>query len=122
MKRTIAALTALFLGTLVLFARPALAGPGDDKPAAPQKVYVGVWAARVSETSQILPDTNLITLSDRLHILGFAVIFITLVESTISLRVWSSGHEETARRMDRISFWALGGLFVAGSAVAVIVS
>jgi hypothetical protein len=73
-------------------------------------------------TSQLLPDTNVITLSDRLHILAFVTIFLSLVESTWSLHVWSKGDEAKSKRIDHVSFWALGAFYVVASIVAVAVS
>jgi hypothetical protein len=73
-------------------------------------------------TSQILPDTNLITLSDRLHILAFATILLTLIVSAWSLHVWTSGDEARAKRIDKTAFRALVAFYVVASIVAVFVS
>ena len=70
--------------------------------------------------SEKLPDTSIVTLSDWLHILVFSVIFLTLTESALALWLWTRGQQGLARRIDRIAFWTLGGLYV-GTTLAVII-
>jgi hypothetical protein len=63
-------------------------------------------------------------MADRLHILAFACIFITILESTYSLHLYSSGDEAKIRRskrLDRASFLVLATAYIAGSVAAVLV-
>jgi hypothetical protein len=85
-----------------------------------------IFAAVASEyvVSRVLPDTNVLTMADRLHILAFACIFITILESTYSLHLYSSGDEAKIRRskrLDRASFLVLATAYIAGSVAAVLV-
>ncbi len=71
-------------------------------------------------TSSSLPDTNVMTMSDKLHIVAFAVILVSLVESTLSLHWFVGGREEASRRLDRRSFWILTAAYVATSSLVVL--
>jgi hypothetical protein len=109
---------AVGIALLALHIKPTDLDPRFGLPVG--SIFAAVGSLYVV-TSQ-LPDTNVITLSDRLHILGFAVIFVTLVESTVSLHRWGAGDEAGSRRLDRVTFRALTALFVAGTVLAVILS
>lgn len=65
-----------------------------------------IFAAVASEyvIASSLPDTNILTMADKLHILAFVFIFLSIAESVISLRLFSTGKEETSRRMDKFGF------------------
>jgi hypothetical protein len=65
-----------------------------------------MFAAVASEyvVSAALPDSNLLSLADRLHIASFVFIFLALVESTISHRLFEQGRLGMARWVDRMSF------------------
>jgi hypothetical protein len=67
-----------------------------------------IFAAVASEyvITSVLPDTGVISLADKLHIVAFAFIFLSLVQSTWSLKLFSSEDDakvEQSKRMDRIS-------------------
>jgi len=109
---------AVGIALLALRIKPTDLDPRFGLPVG--SIFAAVGSLYVV-TSQ-LPDTNVITLSDRLHILGFAVIFVTLVESTVSLHRWGSGDEDGSRRLDRLTFRALTAFFVGGTVLAVILS
>lgn len=109
---------AVGIALLAFHIRPTDLDPRFGLPVG--SIFAAVGSLYV--TSGQLPDTSVITLSDRLHILSFVVIFVSLIESTISLKIWSAGNEEASKRMDRISFWVLGGLFAIGATLAVVVS
>ena len=66
-----------------------------------------IFAAVASEyvITSVLPDTGVISLADKLHIVAFAFIFLSLVQSTWSLKLYSSEVEEQvekSKRIDRI--------------------
>lgn len=53
----------------------------------------------------LLPRAGLIILTDMVNIIGLATIFLTLVQSTISLYIYDSmGRESLSRFFDRVSF------------------
>jgi hypothetical protein len=65
-----------------------------------------IFAAVASEyvISSALPDTNILTLADKLHILAFAFIFFSIAQSIVSLRLFTTGHEKASQNLDRLSF------------------
>lgn len=109
---------AVGIAMLAFFIKPTDLDPRFGLPVG--AIFAAVGSLYV--TSSLLPDTNVITLSDRLHILAFAVIFATLVQSTVSLRIYTGGDEDRSRRLDRTFFWALAALFLVGSSIAVVTS
>jgi hypothetical protein len=108
---------AVGIALLALHIKPTDLDPRFGLPVG--SIFAAVGSLYV--TSQLLPDTGVIALSDRLHILAFGVIFITLIESTVALRFWASD-EERSKRLDRRAFWGLAGFYVLASAIAVLVS
>lgn len=68
-----------------------------------------IFAAIASEyiVTQSLPDTNIVTLADKLHVLAFAFIFTSIVESTWSLYLVENGRQPQSERLDRLARWAL---------------
>lgn len=81
-----------------------------------------IFAAVASEyvIASALPDTHLLTLADKLHILAFAFIFLSLAESTLSLRVFASGREKMSKILDKVSFIVFPALYVILSLVIII--
>lgn len=67
-----------------------------------------IFAAIASEyiVTQSLPDTNIVTLADKLHVLAFAFIFASIVESTLSLYLVENGRQLQSMRLDRVARWA----------------
>lgn len=66
-----------------------------------------IFAAVASEyiVTQSLPDTNTVTLADKLHIVAFAFIFASIVESTLSLHLFQKGRQRQSDRVDAIARW-----------------
>lgn len=66
-----------------------------------------IFAAVASEyvITSALPDTNVMTLADKLHILAFIFIFLSLAQSTLSLKWYSDGKEKLSRRFDLACFY-----------------
>ncbi len=62
-----------------------------------------IFAAIASEytVSSGLPEIGAATLADRLHVVAYAAIFITLAQSTVSLWLFEKGHEARSQRTDR---------------------
>lgn len=87
------------IGFLAFFIRPTLLD-------ARFGVSVGSLFAAVGSSyvvSSALPDVNQVTLTDRLVMLSVGFVFITLIESVISLRLATNGREHTSRRLDRFA-------------------
>ena len=74
-----------------------------------------IFAAVASEyvVSGALPDSNLLSLSDRLHIVTFLFIFLALVESTSSHKLFNMQRANSAWWLDRVSFIVLTCSYVA---------
>lgn len=66
-----------------------------------------IFASVASEyvVTSSLPDTTVLTMADVLHILAFVFIFLTLVESTFSLRIYTRGGDGP-RRSERLDWWS----------------
>lgn len=104
--------TGLFIATLLAFLGFFIRVNDVDPRFG---LGIGAMFAAVGSqyiTSSLLPDTHEIALADRLHILGFLTIFVTLALSTWSLSVYEAGREDESRRIDRTSFWSLFPIWI----------
>jgi hypothetical protein len=65
-----------------------------------------IFAAVASEyvIASALPDTNIITMADKLHILAFIFIFLSIAESVLSLRLFTAGREAFSKKLDKTCF------------------
>lgn len=84
-----------------------------------------IFAAVASEyvVTSVLPDTNLLTMADTLHLLAFFFIFLSIAESTYSLSLFASGDPAKMRRsvrLDRCSFAVLSAAYITLSVLAVV--
>lgn len=63
-----------------------------------------IFAAIASEyvVASSLPEVNLVTLADKLHVIAFAFIFVVLAQSTYSLWLFEKGREAESKRLDRL--------------------
>lgn len=70
---------------------------------------VGAFFASIANsyvTSSLIPDTGVMTLADIINGLAMATIFLTMVQSVISLYLYDiREQEELSRRFDKWSFW-----------------
>lgn len=66
-----------------------------------------------------LPANGYLVLLDHVYNLSYAVIFLSLAESVVSVRVYDKGETERARRLDRLTMAAMMALFFGGTAVLV---
>jgi hypothetical protein len=80
-----------------------------------------IFAAIASEfiVTQSLPDMNVMTLADKLHVLAFAFIFASIIESTWSLHLVEKGRPRESSRLDHVARWAFPISFALLSALAV---
>jgi len=81
-----------------------------------------IFAAIASEyiVTQSLPDTNIVTLADKLHVLAFAFIFASIVESTLSLYLVENGRQLQSKRLDRVARWSFPISFALLNAVTIV--
>lgn len=100
---------SVFIATLISFLSFAIR-PTDLDP----RFGLGIGAIFAAVASQYvvtsaLPDTNVITMADSLHILSVSYIFLALMESTISLKLCSIGKTHLSQKMDRfcLAFFTL---------------
>ena len=60
-------------------------------------------------TSSLIPDTGVMTLADIINGLAMATIFLTIVQSVVSLYLYDIlEQEELSRRFDKWSVWTFG--------------
>jgi hypothetical protein len=59
-----------------------------------------------------LPESNGLTMADKLHILSFAFIFVALAESILVFRLTTEGREALAARVDRIGFRVVASAYI----------
>lgn len=91
---------AAIVALIALFIKPTDLDPRFGLGAG------ALFAAVASEVviASLLPDTNIITLTDKLHIISIFFIFLSIGESIISLRLFASGKEKTSQNLDRFCF------------------
>jgi hypothetical protein len=80
-------------------------------------MFAAVSLQFVIESS--LPEADVVTLADKLHKIAFAFIFITIAESTFSLKLCENDKVETSKTLDRLSFVILFALYVAANVFTV---
>ena len=77
---------------------------------------VGALFAAIANSyiaSSLLPDSGTMTLTDMVNGIGMALIFLTLVESTISLYLYDRrGQEKLSQLLDRVSFAILASVYI----------
>lgn len=83
-----------------------------------------IFAAIASEytVTSGLPEIGAATLADRIHVVAYAAIFITLAQSTVSLWLFEHGREEASRRSDRRFSVGLPLLYVIANTVVIAMS
>jgi hypothetical protein len=96
--------TGLFVATAI--ALQALRIPADHLDARLGLSVGAMFAAVASQylVSAGLPESNQVTMAEKLHILSFAFIFIALAESIVVYKLTTDGKQALAARLDRIGF------------------
>lgn len=69
--------------------------------------------------SSSLPESPAMTLADGISGVTILYIFFTLIASVVSLHLWTRGHEQASRTLDRVLLWVLASTFVALNVVLV---
>ncbi len=103
---------SVFIATLISFLS-FLIKPTDLDP----RFGLGIGAIFAAVASQYvigssLPDTNLLTLADKLNILSIVYIFLSILESTVSLTLYTRGKEVASRKLDILSLIVLVGTYL----------
>jgi hypothetical protein len=96
----------LFISVAIAFLS-FLFKPGETDP----RFAVGVAAIFGAVSSEIvatgnLPDMPYLTLADKIHFFSLFMIFLSLLQSCLSLRLFREGNSPLAHRLDRISLFA----------------
>jgi len=100
---------AVGIALLALTVRPNHVDPRFGLP-------VGAMFATIASEyviSAALPASTDFTLADQLHVLSMAVIFLTIVESVISLALFEAGRTMASARLDMMAIVVLAGGAVA---------
>ncbi len=73
-----------------------------------------IFAAVASQyiISSSLPETNILTLADKLGILAIIFIFLSIAESIVSLKIFSAGKEKFSLIFDKLCFVIFGGIYL----------
>ena len=104
LKMFIALFGAVGVAILVFFIKPTDVDPRFG-------LGVGALFAVIANnyvTSSLVPDIGRMTLADMVNIVGIVTIFLTLLQSTISLYLYDrKGKEAISRKFDRVSFIVL---------------
>lgn len=113
-------MAALFIATLLamlaFLIRPINVDPRFGLP-------IGALFAAVANNwvvSAALPDRSGLTLADWLHIVAYVAIFMTILLSIRSLKLFESGDEDGARRFDRRCLAWMPLAYVASSIILVV--
>jgi hypothetical protein len=103
----------LFIATAI--ALEALRVPADHIDARLGLSVGAMFAAVASEylVAAGLPESNGVTMAEKLHILSFAFIFISLAESIVAYKLTTQNKEKEAVRVDRFCFRAFSLGYVA---------
>lgn len=92
---------AVAIAMLALFIKPTNVDPRFGLGVG------GLFAAVANNyiSNELIPDTGVLTLTDIVNFIGIATIFVTILESTISLYFFERrGKELLSRRLDAVSF------------------
>jgi len=91
---------AVLLALLAFFIRPTEVDPRFG-------LGVGALFAAVANAyviSSLVPDTGVLALADVVNGVGIGVILLTVVQSTVSLHLYTHGRKALSRAFDRLSF------------------
>lgn len=79
-------------------------------------LLVGALFAGVANkyiVDSLLPETTTYTLVDKIHVVAFIFILLNLIITVITYRTDLANKKDLAKRIDRVSFWAILGIFIA---------
>lgn len=108
---------AVLLGLLAFLIK------ADDLDARFGMGVGSIFAASASAfvISEGLPQTSTVTLAEQINLIAVGVIFTSVFISIWSLRLRYADNEAGSLRLDRISMWSLGGLYLGLTAIVMLV-
>jgi hypothetical protein len=68
-------------------------------------IFAAIASAYV--ISSYLPETNQYTLADKMNMMAVGVIFLTILQSVVSLKMWKGGEEAKSKKFDKLCFYIL---------------
>jgi hypothetical protein len=95
---------------VVFFLNPAYA---DARTSIAATALLSAVALHLTVSAD-LPHVGYIRLIDKIYNLVYGVIFATLVESVVAIRLRDAGREEDTHKLDRITLWVLSAITVVG--------
>jgi hypothetical protein len=101
---------------LAFFIRPQDVDPRFGVGVAAIFAAVASWYVITAS----LPDTNVITLADKLIFVTFVFVFGTVMQSTWSLHLVENDREAVSRTADRLARWAFPLAYVAVNALIIL--
>lgn len=97
---------ALFISVAIAFLSFMLKpGETDSRFGVGLAAIFGAVSSEIVTTSN-LPEMPYLTLADKIHLFSLFVIFLSLLQSCVSLRLFRQGNSALATRIDRISLFA----------------
>ncbi len=96
---------ALFISVAIAFLSFVLKpGDTDSRFGVGLAAIFGAVSSEIVMTSN-LPEMPYLTLADKIHLFSLFVIFLSILQSCVSLRLYRQGNSALASRVDRISLF-----------------
>jgi hypothetical protein len=116
MKLFFTVFIATMISLIALFIKPTDLDPRFGLGAG------ALFAAVASEVviASSLPDTNVMTLPDKLHMIAIFFIFLSIAESIVSLRFFTSEKEALSKKFDRVCFYGFTLVYLILTLLAIV--
>lgn len=115
-------LTIVIVSTLVAFVaflvKPTDLDPRFGLGVGAQFAVAASWFI----VSSLIPDSSVLTLADQIHILAMALVFASVVVSAWALKLYESGREAAADRLDRACVVGFPLVFLGADLLLVLLS
>lgn len=108
-------LTTVCIATLIAFVAFAVKPSHVDPRFGLGIGAMFAVAASAFVVASTVPDSSVLTVADRVHLLAMACIFLSLVQSTFCLRWDCSGRDALYRRADAVSLVVFPAVFAAAT-------
>ena len=94
--------------------------PKESSPRVSLGIGATFAASAVTVTiNNSLPDTNSVTMADKLIMLTLGIIVLSLAETIVALTLFAGNQETTQQRLVRVCRWAFPVAYLAALAVIV---